>query len=112
MVITPQAWVMETETLLSDSKVLTQPGGFEPATPKSLAWPRATGLSGQLPNVIAQITPQPGPLRRGKPIPLFQDATHMRQRQELRTFDGCTIAHKTRHANSEEDSKLGRSCYY
>jgi len=44
-----QAWITETETLLSDSKVLTLPGGFEPATPKSLAWPRATRLSGQLP---------------------------------------------------------------
>jgi hypothetical protein len=35
--ITPQAWIKETETLLSDSEVLTLPGGFEPATPKSLA---------------------------------------------------------------------------
>jgi len=48
-VITPQAWIKETETELSDSEVLTLPGGFEPATPKSLAWPRATRLSGQLP---------------------------------------------------------------
>jgi len=36
-VITPQAWIKETETELSDSKVLMLPGGFEPATPKSLA---------------------------------------------------------------------------
>jgi len=36
-VITPQAWITETETLLSDGEVLTLPGGFEPATPKSLA---------------------------------------------------------------------------
>ena len=36
-VITPQAWIKEMETLLSDSKVLTLPGGFEPATAKSLA---------------------------------------------------------------------------
>jgi hypothetical protein len=36
-VITPQAWIKETETLLSDSEVLTLPGGFEPAAPKSLA---------------------------------------------------------------------------
>jgi hypothetical protein len=35
--ITPQAWIQETETLLSDSEVLTLPGGFEPATPKSPA---------------------------------------------------------------------------
>jgi len=49
-VITPQAWITETETELSDSEVLTLPGGFETATPKSLAWPRATRLSGQLPN--------------------------------------------------------------
>jgi hypothetical protein len=34
-VITPQAWVKEMETELSDSEVLTLPGGFEPATPKS-----------------------------------------------------------------------------
>jgi hypothetical protein len=36
-VITPQAWINDTETELSDSEVLTLPGGFEPATPKSLA---------------------------------------------------------------------------
>jgi len=48
-VITPQAWITDKETLLSDSEVLTLPGGFEPATPKSLARPRATRLSGQLP---------------------------------------------------------------
>ena len=36
-VITPQAWVKEMETELSDSEVLTLPGGFEPATPKSPA---------------------------------------------------------------------------
>jgi hypothetical protein len=36
-VIIPQAWIKETETLLSDSAVLTLPGGFDPATPKSLA---------------------------------------------------------------------------
>jgi len=36
-VITPQAWMKGTETDLSDSKVLTLPGGFEPATPKNLA---------------------------------------------------------------------------
>jgi hypothetical protein len=35
--ITLQAWIKETETLLSDSEVLTLPGRFEPATPKSLA---------------------------------------------------------------------------
>jgi hypothetical protein len=33
------------------------------------------------------------------------------QRQELRAFDGRTIAHKTRHGNSGEDSKLGRATY-
>ena len=48
--ITSQAWVKEIEALLSDSEVLTLPGGFEHATPKSLAWPRATRLSGQLPD--------------------------------------------------------------
>ena len=47
----PQAWIKETKTELSDSEVLTLPGGFEPVTPKSLAWPRATKLSGQLPFV-------------------------------------------------------------
>jgi hypothetical protein len=52
-VITPQAWIKETETELSDSGVLTLPGGFEPATPKSLAWPRATRLSGQLPPAVS-----------------------------------------------------------
>jgi len=36
-VITPQAWIKETETLLLDSEVLMLPGGFEPATPKRLA---------------------------------------------------------------------------
>jgi len=61
--------------------------------------------------VRAQITPQPGPLLRGKPVPMFQDATHRRRRQELRAFDGRTIAHKTRHGNSGEDSKLGRVAY-
>ena len=61
--------------------------------------------------VGAQIAPQPGPLLRGKPVPLFQDATHRRRRQELRAFDGRTIAHKTRHGNSGEDSKLGRVAY-
>ena len=43
--IPPQAWIKGTESELSDSEVLTLPDGFEPATPKSLAWPRATGLS-------------------------------------------------------------------
>jgi len=56
-VITPQAWIMETETELSDSEVLTLPGGFEPATPKRLAWPRATRLSGQLPIVTYNSAP-------------------------------------------------------
>ena len=51
-VITPQAWIKETEALLSDSEVLTLPGGFERATPESLAWPRAARLSGQLPPTI------------------------------------------------------------
>jgi len=41
-VIAPQAWIKETETELSDSKVLTLPGGFEPATLNRLAWPRTT----------------------------------------------------------------------
>jgi len=50
-------------------------------------------------------------LLRGKPVPLFQDATHRRRRQELRAFDGRTIAHKTRHGNSGEDIKLGRVAY-
>ena len=36
-VTTPQAWIKETETELSGSRVLTLPGKFEPATPKSLA---------------------------------------------------------------------------
>ena len=36
-VIPPQAWIKETETELSDSEVLTLPGGFEPTIPKSLA---------------------------------------------------------------------------
>jgi len=45
-VITPQAWIKATETELSDSEVLTLPGGFELATPKSLAWPRALGFQG------------------------------------------------------------------
>ena len=36
-VIPPQAWIKETKTKLSDSKLLTLPGGFEPVTPKSLA---------------------------------------------------------------------------
>jgi hypothetical protein len=36
-VITPQAWIKETETGLSNSEELTLPGGFEPTTPKSLA---------------------------------------------------------------------------
>jgi len=31
-VIPPQAWINETETELSDSEVLTLPGGFKPAT--------------------------------------------------------------------------------
>jgi hypothetical protein len=48
---------METETELSDSEVLTLPGGFEPATPKRLAWPRATRLSGQLPIVTYNSAP-------------------------------------------------------
>jgi len=36
-VITPQAWVKEMGAEMLDSRVITQPGGFEPATPKSLA---------------------------------------------------------------------------
>jgi len=55
-VITPHTWIKETETELSDSEVLTLPGGFETATPKSLAWPRATRLPGQLPGYQAQKT--------------------------------------------------------
>ena len=51
-VIPPQAWIKETETELLDSKVLMLPGGFEPATPRNLALPRATRLSGQLPNSV------------------------------------------------------------
>jgi len=61
--------------------------------------------------VRAQITPQPGPMLRGKPVPLFQDGTHRRLSQELRAFDGRTTVHKTRHGNSGEDSKLGRVAY-
>ena len=34
-----------------------------------------------------------------------------RRRQELRASDGRTTAHKTRHGNSGEDSKLGRVAY-
>jgi hypothetical protein len=34
---TPQAWITEAETLLSDSEVLTLPGEFKPATLKSMA---------------------------------------------------------------------------
>ena len=34
-----------------------------------------------------------------------------RRRQELRAFDGRTIAHKARHGNSGEDSKLDRVAY-
>ena len=34
---TPQAWMKDMEMELSDSDVLTLPGEFEPATPKSLA---------------------------------------------------------------------------
>ena len=37
-VITPQAWIEGMETLLSDSKVLTLPGGFKPTASKSLAF--------------------------------------------------------------------------
>jgi hypothetical protein len=36
-VITPQAWVKELEAELFNSKKTTLPGGFEPATLKSLA---------------------------------------------------------------------------
>jgi len=36
-VITPQAWIKETETELSDGKVLMLPGRFKRASPKSLA---------------------------------------------------------------------------
>ena len=54
-VIPPQAWIKETETELSDSEVPTLPGGFEPATLKSLAWPRATRISGQLPRAMCFI---------------------------------------------------------
>jgi hypothetical protein len=36
-VITPQAWIKESETELSDSEVLTLPGGFESVILKSLA---------------------------------------------------------------------------
>ena len=36
-VITLQAWIKETETELSDGKVLMLPGRFKRASPKSLA---------------------------------------------------------------------------
>ena len=36
-VITPQKWIKGTEMELSDSEVLSLPGGFKPATPKSPA---------------------------------------------------------------------------
>jgi len=86
-------------------------------TPKLTSIPRGDWLcprcvsdgvtTAELRVVKALITPQPGPLLRGKPVPLFQDATPRRRRQELRAFDGRTIAHKIRHGNSGEDSKLG-----
>jgi len=56
--------------------------------------------------VRAQTTPQEGPLLRGKPVPLFSDATHRREKQELRTFHGRTIAHKMR-VDDEVTSKGG-----
>jgi len=39
VITTPQARIKETEVLLSDSEELALPGGFEPTTPKRLAWP-------------------------------------------------------------------------
>jgi hypothetical protein len=51
-VITPQALTKETEAELSDSEVLTLPGGFKHANSKSLASPQTTRLSEQLPKDI------------------------------------------------------------
>lgn len=51
-------------------------------------------------------TPEVGQLLRGKPVPLFKDAKFRRTRQELRAFDGRTIAHRTR-AGSKETAQLG-----
>jgi len=49
-VITSQAWIKETE--LSDSEVLTLPGGFEPATTKSLA---STGHKAYIVKMYGQV---------------------------------------------------------
>ena len=48
-VIPPQAWIKETETELSDSEVLTLPGGIEPVTPKSLVCHGPLGFQGSYP---------------------------------------------------------------
>jgi len=49
-VISPQAWVKEMETLLSDSKALTLPDGFKSTTPR--AWPNygLLGFQGSYPH--------------------------------------------------------------
>jgi hypothetical protein len=56
--------------------------------------------------IRAQTTPTPGPLLRGKPVPLLPDATFRRRRQELWAFHGHDIAHKTR-VSGKAVSKLG-----
>ena len=58
----------------------------------------------------AQTTLQEGPLLRGKPVPLFSDATHRRKKQELRAFHGRTIAHKMR-VKGKETAQLGKVRY-
>ena len=58
--------------------------------------------------IRAQTTP--GLLLRGKPVPIFSDATLRRRKQELRVFQARVIAHKTR-ISGKAVSKLGKVLY-
>eukprot|EP00983_Pelagomonas_calceolata_P004832 157964-Pelagomonas_calceolata.AAC.1 len=54
----------------------------------------------------ARTQPEPGPILKGKRVPLFRDAASRRRQQELKAFEGCTIVHKERQGG-QAMAKLG-----
>ena len=58
----------------------------------------------------AQQNPVPGPMLRGRPVPIFQDADSRRREQEHRAFEGRKVVIKEKHGR-QETSKLGTVKY-
>jgi len=58
----------------------------------------------------ARAQPTAGPVLRGKPVPLFRDATARRRMQELKALEGRTVAHKEKRGGRTK-AKLGTVSY-